>query len=149
MKTQIESSSEVLITIPAFGECTLLPLNGLPENFCTYENIRITAFGISLREFPELTHSETQEIWKCVAQKLSPMLNGNAIMITVWVSGVHLSYHEIDGDGDQVLTECISSLCMFRQFQDGEIALDIRELPITRDVTALINEYIYCLFLGS
>ena len=149
MKTQIESSSEVLITIPAFGECTLLPLNGLPENFCTYENIRITAFGISLREFPELTHSETQEIWKCVAQKLSPMLNGNAIMITVWVSGVHLSYHEIEGKGDQVLTECISSLCMFRQFQDGEIALEIRELPVNRDVSVLIDEYIYCLFLGS
>ena len=149
MNTQIESSSEVLITIPAFGECTLLPLNGLPEKFCTYENIRITAFGISLRELPELTHAETQEIWKCVAQKLSPVHKGNSILITVWISGVHLSYHEIDGDGDQVLTECISSLCMFRQFQDGEIALEIRELPVNRDVSVLDDEYIYCLFLGS
>jgi hypothetical protein len=70
---QKQRMSVEILTIPSLGECTLLPLNNFPEILCTYEKILLTARELELKELPSLDHSKVQDIFKAVAQTLTPI----------------------------------------------------------------------------
>jgi hypothetical protein len=121
-----------VLTIPPLGECTLLPLNDFPETLCTYENILITAKELELNELPSLSHSEIQDIFKAVAQKLAPIHVGIHIGMSIWISGSHLSYPVIDsGDMNQCKEKCISSLELFYLDGSTPIEMTVTEIPTT------------------
>lgn len=150
MSLQKQKTQTETLVIQPFGECTLLPLDGMPEKIRTYEKVKVTAMELDLGELPALSHIQTQEIFKALVHKLSRLHTGIATGVSVWISGVHESYPFIDTDNkEQEPEECISVFELF--FLDATRPMDMYIAEISTDEPRAIegDDVVYCLFLGT
>jgi hypothetical protein len=150
----------LIINIPPFGECTLLALNNLPENFRTYEELRKYSNYFDLQEFPSLSLSQIQEIFK----NLSYAIFGKGVDIltgiTVLLSGTHESYTAIDvSNSNQTPVLCVTSMEFFLwtevvrsvkgELSGGPVEMKLVEIPVLDHIQIAGEDIFYCLFLGS
>lgn len=156
-KKQMET---LTLAIPSFGGCTLLPLDVVPQHLRTYEKVAGTAAELDLKEFPEVSLREIQEIFRATAYKLSE--NGVSLTtgITVIISGVHEAFPLLDlANKDQVPEKCISYMEFFvweevtpaknTNTYTGAIDMTLEEVLITERWDIDGDDLVYCLFLGT
>jgi hypothetical protein len=131
-------------------ECTLLPLNCLPEKFRTYEKLKATALELDLVEMPRLSHEMTQEILKILVHKLSHVHRAGTAGISVWMSGIHKSYSYIDPfEENQTTEDCISVFELFFLDQTKPMEIYTSELPTQEGWVIEPEDIVYCLFSGT
>ena len=153
--------SEILtITIPSLGECTLLPVDTLPEAFRTYEKLHTTAKELDLKEFDNLSRFEINSILKVLASKISERGVKTTESVSVLISGSHDAYSLIDiGDEHQKMSTCVLSIDFFfwqeAELSDtgvligGPVDFQCNEIPIDQYIPILDGDSVYCLFRGT
>ena len=150
MSLQKHTTKVETVTVATFGECTLLPLDSLPEKLRTYEKLLLTAHELELKELPQLTHSELQETFKALVHKLAPLHTGITTGVSVWISGTHLSYPFIDTENmNQEKEMCISVMELFFLDHTRPMDMYLAEILVHEEREIEGDDVVYCLFVGT
>jgi hypothetical protein len=147
------------VIIPSFGECTLLPVDTLPEKFRSYEKLLKSAEIYGFTELPDLPRHQVQEIFKVLACKLSERGVKTTESISVLLSGSHDAYPKIDiTDKNQKMEKCVLSMEFFfweeaslsikGELIGGPVDMQLDEIPVGEFLPIMGDDSIYCLFVG-
>jgi hypothetical protein len=152
----IESTNLIPLFIPSIGKCTLFPcIDDLRSKVNTYRTLYEVAKHLDLEEFPPLSHIQTQEIWKTLADTFEEI---GANEVRIFISGTHDSYPVIDiRSDDQKLESCVTAMDIYihnpkKLFGTSnpfvhKISMNLNEVPIHEDQN--LAEPFYCLFLSA
>ena len=154
MTARTQKTDPLSITIPFLTthqkECTLLPLDCLPEKFRTYQKLKTTAKGLGLAELPDLHRDEIQDLMKILVHTLSGIHHASTAKISVWISGVHKAYPYVDPfEEEQNKEDCISVLELFFLDMTKPMDMYITEISIDEPREIEGGDIVYGLFLGT
>ncbi len=147
--------------LPEFGDCTILPqLEKLPQRLRNYHAIWQAAKTQGLEEFPELSLSKIQELYKCLSLVLSSEHEVEGVDIRVLISGVHNAYASIDvSNPHKPPGPCVTCLILRLWYKKNMFNVEnpytkyfemvIDEVPVHEPNNLAEFETLYCLFVGS
>ncbi len=116
MEVAVRIPTKIEIPINPHGTCVLLSLREIThEDDWTYTKLHEHAsLMYDLGELPYLTDNEIQEITRIVAITFSKYDLEADQAVSVWISGRHLAFPDIDVSGENQLKEvCVNSIELF------------------------------------
>ena len=148
------------VVIEPYGECTLLPLECLPEHVKKKKKMAGTAAELDLKEFDNLTRLEIQKIFQALAFRLSERGVETTEAISVMISGSHEAYPRIDiTNKNQKMELCVTAIQFFfwneaqltekNELIGGPVDMQLDEIPINEFIPVMGDDSTYCLFIGT
>lgn len=143
------------LTIPSLGSCALILLCDKDESdAATYETYLSLAKRMKLEELGNISHNQTQELFNCLAHKLSKMIDNVVTEVRLLLSGTHASFASVNLRAEQQpLEECVTSMNIYFCGKNNPFRfhaeMTTEEIPISEPQKTDETCVVVCLFSGT